>query len=129
MQESQTPSSTGAADIEEMREFEAKIEPQFIGSLPDGFIIDSLAIIPQNIKVLVPVDSIQQDQVNLITTPIYLENIKQNVKIVCSLTAPDKIQPLKDRFPDVEVYLTVKNIAQILPDSLQISHEKSRELF
>jgi diadenylate cyclase len=99
-------------NIIEMREIEANIEPQFIGSLPVGFIIDSLAITPPNIKVLVPVDSSRQDHIHLITTPIYLENIKQNVTIVCNLTAPARIQPLKDRFPDVEIYLAVKDTIQ-----------------
>lgn len=107
-------------NIIEMREIEAKIEPQFIGDLPDGFVLDSLAVIPQNIKVLVPVDSLQQDHVNLITTPIFLENIRQNVKIVCSLIAPGKVQPMNNRFPDVEVYLIVKKNAQTLPDSVKI---------
>ena len=117
---SRTRPETVYLNIIEMREIEMKIEPQLIGALPDGFIIDTLAIIPPNIKVLVPVDSIQQDQVDLITTPIYLENIKQNVKMVCSLTTTGKVQPLKNRFPDVEVYLAVKKIVQSLPDSMNI---------
>jgi len=107
-------------NIIEMREIEARIEPQFIGDLPDGFILDSLAVIPQNIKVLVPVDSLQQDYVNLITTPIFLENIKQNVKVVCNLIAPGKVQPMNNRFPDVEVYLIVKKYVPTSPDSLNI---------
>jgi diadenylate cyclase len=99
-------------NVIEMRQIDAEIEPQFIGSLPQGFKIDSLAVIPASIKVLAPVDSIRENQVKLLTSPIYLENIKQTVKIVCSLTAPAKIQPLKDRFPNVEVYILVGSEAE-----------------
>lgn len=99
-------------NIIEMKEIEAEIEPQFIGSLPQGFKVDSLAVNPESIKVLAPVDSLRENDVKLLTTPIYLGNIKQTVKIVCSLTAPAKIQPFKDRFPDVEVYILVGNEAE-----------------
>lgn len=93
--------------IIEMREIEVAIKPQFIGSLPDGFAIDSLAIIPERIKVLAPVDSLHQDSIILLTTPIFLETIKADNRIVCNLTAPTKIKPLSNRFPDVEIYLAV----------------------
>jgi hypothetical protein len=96
-------------NIIEMREIDAAIEPQFVGSLPDGFKIDSLHIVPQSITVLAQVDSVQENDFKLLTAPIYLENIRQNVKIVSNLIAPDKIQPIKGRFPDVEIFIAVKD--------------------
>jgi diadenylate cyclase len=107
-----TKPSTIHLNIIEMREIEAEIEPQFIGSLPEGFEIDSLEIIPNSIKVLIPVDSVEENSISLLTTPIYLQNISQNEKIVCNLTAPTRIHPVKDRFPDVEVFLAVKDTTQ-----------------
>jgi len=107
-----TKPATIQLNIIEMREIKAKIAPQFIGSLPNGFEIDSLEVIPKNITVLAPVDSNQENDIELLTTPIYLENIRQNIKIICNLIAPAKIQPVKDRFPDVELFLAVKDTTQ-----------------
>ena len=103
-------------NIIEMREIDAVIKPQFIGSLADGFVIDSLSVIPSSIKVLAPVDSVQRDSVILLTTPIYLETIRQNTKIVANLTAPAKIKPLANRFPDIEVFLAITEQVQNLPE-------------
>jgi diadenylate cyclase len=102
--------------IIEMREIDVTIKPQFIGSLPEGFILDSLAVIPERIKVLAPVDSVQQDSITLLTTPIFLETIKANTRIVCNLTAPAKIKPLSNRFPDVEIFLAVTEHDNNLPE-------------
>ncbi|MCU0645685.1 MAG: diadenylate cyclase [bacterium] len=103
-------------NIIEMREFDVAIKPQFIGSLPDGFVIDSLAVIPEFIKVLAPVDSVQQDSMVVLTTPIFLETITQTTKIVCNLTAPAKIKPLSNRFPNVEIFLAIREQDQNLPE-------------
>ncbi len=103
-------------NIIEMREIDVAIKPQFIGSLPDGFVIDSLAVIPEFIKVLAPVDSVQQDSMVLLTTPIFLETITQTTKIVCNLTAPAKIKPLSNRFPNVEIFLAITKQDQNLPE-------------
>lgn len=98
--------------IIEMQEAEAEIDPQFIGSLPAGFKIDSLKVNPNSITVLAPADYIQEKLIRLLTTPIYLDNIRQSATIFCNLIAPPRIQPIKDRFPHVEVFISVKDTTQ-----------------
>lgn len=102
-------------NVIEMHEIEAGIKPQLIGSLPDGFKIDSLYIIPRSITVRAKVDTFQQDSVTLLTTPIFLETIKTNTRIACNLIAPAKIEPLSNRFPDVEVFITITEQDTTLP--------------
>lgn len=103
-------------NIIEMREIDVAIKPQFIGSLPEGLVIDSLAVIPERIKVLAPADSVQQDSIVLLTTPIFLETISQSTKIVCNLTAPAKIKSLSNRFPDVEIFIAVTEHEKQFPE-------------
>jgi len=91
----------------EMREIEVAIEPQFIGNLPEGIEIDSIEVNPGILKILAPVDSLQQSKLNLITTPIYLDNIKQNTKFICNVIAPKNIQFIDQYQTSVEVNIRI----------------------
>lgn len=78
------------------------IQPQLIGSLPDGFILSSIEINPSSISIE---DS--GDTPFLTTTPIYLHGLRENVTVLCKIIVPEKLQPLERKWPDVTVQITI----------------------
>jgi diadenylate cyclase len=81
------------------------IKPQLVGKLPNGLKLQSAVVKPSSIKVLLPQD--QNKPENVMTTPIYLENLKEGTIIYCKIVAPPALHPLDKRWPDVEVTITV----------------------
>jgi hypothetical protein len=41
------------------------------------------------------------------TTPVYLDSIRENTKMLCKMIAPPGVQPAQNRWPDVEVEIRV----------------------
>ncbi len=97
---------TLAAIVREM----VVIEPQLVGSLPEGLEIVSVEVTPPRIAALVPVNNENTAAQHFKTTPIYLENLKQDMKLYCKLIVPPSFQLLEKRVPDVEVSINVKTI-------------------
>jgi len=86
-------------------EKEIPIKPQLVGTLPNGLKLKSAVVNPSSVMVLSPLD--QDKPENLMTTPIYLENLKRGAVIYCKIIAPPALHPVDKRWPDVEVTITV----------------------
>jgi hypothetical protein len=93
--------------LEEIVETEVKVQPQLVGTLPQGLELVSVYLNPETIKVLSPASDTQQG-VNIMTTPIYLESIKQDVKLLKKIIAPPNLQPKGRDWPEIEVSLDVR---------------------
>ena len=83
------------------------VKPQLVGKLPAGVQLKSIEVIPPKVRVLSPSGVEKEKQVVLMTTPIYLENLKESSRIFCKIIAPPGVQPTEKRWPDVEVHITI----------------------
>ena len=96
------------SNVVELKEINAILKPQLIGTVPKGFEIVSIDVNPEFVKVLAPVDQVQNIEIVLLTSPIYLENIRQNVNLFCSLVIPKNLQLIENSLPNVEVKFEIK---------------------
>jgi len=101
------PSSI-ALSLEEIAEFEVEIQPQLVGTLPQGLELVSVELNPKQLRVLSPPGDANQ-RINIVTEPVYLESIKKSEKMVRKLIAPPNVQPKGKKWPDVEVNITVRS--------------------
>ncbi len=83
------------------------VKPQLVGSLPDGLRLVSSAVVPESLLVFVPSGDAGKAYKSITTTPIYLNNIRENTMVYCKVVAPQAVQPVDKRWPDVEVHVTV----------------------
>ncbi|MCG6946191.1 MAG: diadenylate cyclase [Deltaproteobacteria bacterium] len=100
------PSSI-ALSLEEIAEYEVEIQPQLVGTLPQGLELVSVKLTPKQLRVLSPPGDANQ-KINIVTEPIYLESIKKNEKMVRKVIAPPNVQPKGKKWPDVEVMIKVR---------------------
>ncbi len=84
----------------------ATIIPQLVGKLPEGVTIKSFNVKPNRVRVLSPSPS-GEESINISTTPIYLEKITKNTQVLGKIIAPQTIQPVDHRWPDIEVNIEV----------------------
>ena len=93
------------------------VKPQLIGSLPDGFEIDTIDVTPNTIPVLFTSELTPFDEAVLTTTPIYLQTITQGTKLICKVIAPQGMIPVNNKqWPDVIVTLNLKKIEKEEPE-------------
>jgi diadenylate cyclase len=83
------------------------IKAQLIGKLPPGLKLQAVDVSPQKVRVLIPADDRQKKEMTITTTPIYLETIREDIRLFCKVIAPPNIQPVAKRWPDVEVLIAV----------------------
>lgn len=86
----------------------AKVEPQLVGSLPPGCRMRSVEVIPEKVRVLAPKPEKGQKSLTVTTTPIYMETINENTRVLGRIIAPQTIQPAGKPWPDVEVKISVR---------------------
>jgi diadenylate cyclase len=86
----------------------ASVIPQLVGDLLSGLTIRSIDVKPNKVKVISPSAAGDGNVISVTTTPIYLESITKDHKILCKIIAPQTIQPVDKRWPDVEVTISVK---------------------
>ena len=91
--------------LAELTEREIAIQPQLVGKLPAGRTLKSVDLQPGRIRVLAPPGA--KEQVRVMTTPIYLENLESDTVIYCKIIAPPALHPVDRRWPDVEVKITL----------------------
>ena len=96
-----------AVSLEEIVETEVEVQPQLVGTLPQGLELVSVTVEPKHVKILAPKSDLEQ-RTNLMTEPIYLESIKKSVKLSNRIVAPPKVQPAGRKWPDVEVQVRVR---------------------
>jgi YbbR domain-containing protein len=104
-----TPSSLTLSLVEIIQK-DVLVKPQLVGKLPAGVRLKSIEVIPRKVRVLSPSSEGEEEgeeEVVLMTTPIYLENLRGSSRIFCKIIAPPGLQPNEKRWPDVEVYITV----------------------
>jgi uncharacterized protein (TIGR00159 family) len=96
-----------AVSLEEIVEIEVAVQPQLVGTLPEGLELVSVNIRPEQLKVLAPAGEMQRN-VYLMTTPIYLERIKEDAILLKKIVAPPNVQPAAKKWQDVEVLIKVR---------------------
>jgi hypothetical protein len=87
---------------------ELPIKPQLVGRLPGKLAMATVTVTPEKVSVLLPSTQTKGQASGLITTPIYLETIRETTTLFCKIIAPPAIQPVDKRWPDVEVTIEVK---------------------
>jgi uncharacterized protein (TIGR00159 family) len=91
--------------LAEFTEREIAIQPQLVGKLPEGRTMKSVDLQPSRVRVLAPPGV--KEQLRVMTTPIFLENIEGDTVIFCKIIAPPSLHPIDRRWPDVEVKITL----------------------
>jgi len=84
------------------------ITPQIIGKLPGNLKIKKITVTPETVQVTTPVSRDERASDEVLTTPIYLESISTDSKLFCKVIARPSIQPVAKRWPDVEVFIELK---------------------
>ena len=100
------PSSISLS-LEEIAEFEVEVQPQLVGTLPQGLELVSVEVNPKQLRVLSPPSDASQ-KITIVTEPIYLESIKKNETVVRKVIAPPTVRPEGKKWPDVEVIIKVR---------------------
>jgi diadenylate cyclase len=100
------PSSI-ALSLEEIAEFEVEVQPQLVGTLPQGLELVSVELNPNQLPVLSPPTDASQ-KINIVTEPIYLESIKKSETLVRKVIAPPNVRPKGKNWPDIEVKIKVR---------------------
>jgi diadenylate cyclase len=100
------PSSISLS-LEEIAEFEVEIQPQLVGTLPQGLELVSVELNPKQLRVLSPPTDASQ-KITIVTEPIYLESIKKNEKMLRKVIAPPNVRPKSKNWPDIEVIIKVR---------------------
>jgi DNA integrity scanning protein DisA with diadenylate cyclase activity len=93
--------------LEEIVVRKVAIQPQLVGNLPKGLKLVSIKLNPRELDVLSPSGD-KKETVNLVTTPIYLETIEGNVKLLARIIAPPNVKPAEKSWPEIEVMIKVK---------------------
>jgi uncharacterized protein (TIGR00159 family) len=94
--------------LAEIVEQEVSIKPQLVGKLPGGLKILSIEVRPEKVKVFSPATEGKATSVSVLTTPIYLESISDDITLYCKIIAPPAVHPVEKRWPDIEVKITLK---------------------
>ena len=96
-------------NLQQVLETEATVVPQMVGKIAGGLKVASVDINPPKVRVLGPTDKLKQKKISVMTTPIYLESIKENTTLFCKIIAPPGIRPVESRWPDIEVSITLRS--------------------
>lgn len=108
-----TEPSTLEVTLRAIKKMEVAVSPQLVGTLPEGYEIISMQVIPEKVKILAPTEDEQnKDQISVMTTPIFLQSIRDETRIRCQIIAPPKVKPVSGQWPDVEVKIDVKRVKQ-----------------
>jgi uncharacterized protein (TIGR00159 family) len=98
--------STLSLSLEEIVEHQIPVQPQLIGTLPQGLELESVEVSPKRVTVLAAARGVKE-KITLMTTPIYLESITENARLARKIIAPPNVRPPSGRWPEVEVFITV----------------------
>ena len=84
-----------------------EIQPQLVGTLPQGLELVSVELNPKELQVLSPpIDPSQK--ISIVTEPIYLESINKNEKVLRKVIAPPNVRPKGKNWPDIEITIKVR---------------------
>ena len=96
----------------EILQKEFVVKPQLVGKLPGSLKLVSIEVRPQKVRGFAPVAQGEEEDFTVMTTPVYLESIKENTRLFCKIIAPPSIQPTDKRWPDVEIVIRVDSNQQ-----------------
>ncbi len=104
-----TEITPGAIEFEllEARPHTMKIKPQLLGAPPEGFRVSEIKVTPEEVAVLIPDKDYKQAHGQLLTTPIFLGNLRDKTLVYSKLIAPPGLQAADKRLPDVAVEITL----------------------
>ena len=83
-----------------------KIEPQIVGTLPNGFGLSNVEISPATVAVLGFPGEIGQARIT--TSPIYLSGLKESTTMYCKVIGAVGLQFSDKKISDVAVRLTIE---------------------
>jgi YbbR domain-containing protein len=89
-------------------EQEWPVKLQLLGKLPDGLILKSVEINPKKVKLLSTATGKERETNNVLTTPINLKSITENIRLYCKIIAPPGVQPADKEWPEIAVFIRVK---------------------
>jgi diadenylate cyclase len=101
-----SPSSISLS-LEEIAEFEVEVQPQLVGTLPQGLELVSVEVNPKQLQVFAPPTDASQ-RITIVTEPIYLESINKNEALLRKVIAPANVRPKGKKWPEVEVRVKVR---------------------
>jgi len=77
--------------------------PQLVGKLPADLTIQQITVIPAKILVRMPATLIKDDGVQITTTPVYLDGIRETTTLFGKIIAPPEVAPVIKSWPDVKI--------------------------
>lgn len=98
--------------LEEILQKELTVKPQLVGRLPRGVKLVSIDVNPPTVPALVPIGVDKKGEMSLMTTPIYLESIKEDAVLFCKIIGTADIHPAEKRWPDVQVHIKARGKAE-----------------
>ena len=95
--------------LKQLKEQEVMVKLNRVGKLPEGLEIVSIEVNPQKVRVFSPVDDRRQGEITLMTTPIYLQNIKESTTLSCQIIASPGTLPADQQWPDIAVKIKIRD--------------------
>ena len=89
---------------------EVPVMPQLVGTLPANLKLKSIKVDPAQVWVLTQATNRGEKPPSVSTTPIYLNSVLGDSRILCKIVAAPGIQPAEKPWPDVEVIIEVEKV-------------------
>jgi len=99
--------SSFVLNLQQLWRREATVVPQLIGKTAADLSVALVEVNPPKIWIFSPLDKAKQKKVTVMTTPIYLESIKEDTTLLCQVIPLAGVRPAEDRWPLVEVAIKV----------------------
>lgn len=94
-------------NLAEMVKKKVPVTPQLLGNLPQGLKLKQVKVVPNELPILMAPPKKGDKPPTLSTTPIYLNSVTEESRILCKIIAPPTIQPAVKPWQDVEVIIEV----------------------
>ena len=101
------------SELSEWVDYDYRIEPNLVGTVANGFMIDTVIVYPGAIRGSALGEESKPDSLFLITTPIFIDSLSENKKIITQLDVPAEVKLPETMSPFVEVVIFVKRIPEM----------------
>jgi DNA integrity scanning protein DisA with diadenylate cyclase activity len=112
--------------LKKLKEQEVMVKGNLVGTLPEGLEIVSVEVNPQKVRILSTVADRKHGEITLMTTPIYLQNIKESTSLSCKVIAPPGTQPADQQWPDITVKINIRDKSLL---SIDLGGQNNLELY
>ena len=99
-------------NLAEMVQKTVPVIPQLLGTLPAGLKLKQVRVVPNELPILMPPPKKGEKPPTVSTTPIYLNSVTEETRILCKIIAPPSIQPAVKPWQDVEVIIEVSDTSK-----------------